>query len=164
MDAKVGGHASFRQLPNYERPIMHTVSRTSLQFPLAYLFAAIIGMASFAVSAADMDVTLSGDQEVPSVTTMASGEAQFSVDDDMILSGSVKTTGITATAAHIHAGAAGTNGPVTISLMMKGENEWVVPADTKLTAEQMTELEAGLMYVNVHSAEHKGGEIRAQLQ
>ncbi|MEQ8207549.1 MAG: CHRD domain-containing protein [Woeseia sp.] len=121
-------------------------------------------MASFAVSAADMDVTLSGDQEVPSVTTMASGEAQFSVDDDMILSGSVKTTGITATAAHIHAGAAGTNGPVTISLMMKGENEWVVPADTKLTAEQMTELEAGLMYVNVHSAEHKGGEIRAQLQ
>ncbi len=143
---------------------MHTVTRTSFRFPLAYLLAVIMGMASFGVSAADIDVTLSGDQEVPSITTMASGEAQLTIDDDMTLSGSVKTKGIKATAAHIHAGAAGENGPVAISLMMKGDNEWIVPADTKLTAAQMTEFKAGGLYVNVHSAEHKGGEIRAQLK
>jgi hypothetical protein len=123
-----------------------------------------MGMASFGVSAEEIKVTLSGDQEVPPVTTMATGKAEFTVKDDMSLSGSVKTEGIKATAAHIHAGAAGTNGPVVVGLMMKGDNEWIVPADTKLTAAQMTELKAGRMYVNVHSAAHKDGEIRAQLK
>lgn len=143
---------------------MNTHTRTSLQFPRAYLLAVIMGVASFGVSAAEINVTLSGDQEVPSVTTMASGTAQFTVEDDMSLSGSVKTEDIKATAAHIHAGAAGKNGPAVIPLTKKGDNEWVVPADTKLTAEQMTELKADRMYVNVHSAAHKGGEIRAQLK
>jgi hypothetical protein len=143
---------------------MHTVTLTSLQFPRAYLFAMIMGMASFGVSSAEIKVTLSGDQEVPPVSTMASGTAQFTVNDDMSLSGSVETQGIKATAAHIHAGAVGNNGPVAVSLTMKSNNEWVVPANTKLTAEQMTKLKAGGMYVNVHSAAHTDGEIRAQLK
>ena len=143
---------------------MHTLTRTSLQFPRAYLLAVIMGVASFGVSAAEMDATLSGDQEVPPVTTMATGTAQFKVKDDMSLSGSVKTQDIKATAAHIHAGAAGKNGPAVVPLTMKGDSEWVVPADTKLTAAQLTELKAGGMYVNVHSAAHPGGEIRAQLK
>ncbi|MCJ7591647.1 MAG: CHRD domain-containing protein, partial [Woeseiaceae bacterium] len=130
----------------------------------ATLLAVIMGMVSFGVSAGEMNVTLGGDQEVPPVTTMASGEAQFMVKDDMSLSGSVKTQGIKATAAHIHTGAAGKNGPVAITLTMKGDNEWFVPADTKLTAAQMKEFNAGGMYVNVHSAAHTDGEIRAQLK
>lgn len=135
-----------------------------MQFPRAYLLAMIMGVASFGVSAAEMNVTLSGDQEVPPVTTMAAGTAQFMVDDDMSLSGSVETQDISATAAHIHAGAAGKNGPVVVPLTMKGDNEWIVPADAKLTAAQITELKAGGMYINVHSAAHPGGEIRAQLK
>lgn len=143
---------------------MHTVSRTSFQFSRQYFLAGIMALASFGVLAADMEVTLSGDQEVPPVTTMATGNAQFTVKDDMSLSGSVKTQGINATAAHIHAGVAGKNGPVVVPLTMKGDNEWIVPADTKLTAAQMKELKAGGMYVNVHSAAHADGEIRAQLK
>lgn len=143
---------------------MHSVTRTSLQFPRAYLLAVIMGMTSFGVSAAEIEVTLSGDQEVPSITTMASGTAQFTVKDDMSVSGSVKTKGIKGTAAHIHAGAAGKNGSVAVPLTKKGDDEWIVPADTKLTAAQMTEFKAGGMYVNVHSAAHKDGEIRAQLK
>ena len=39
-----------------------------------------------------------------------------------------------------------------------------VPAGSKLTDAQLASLKAGNLYVNVHSAEHKPGEIRAQLK
>ena len=143
---------------------MHTNTPASFPSRRVYLLATIMGMASFGVMAAEMNVELSGDQEVPPVTTLASGEARFTVGDDMSLSGSVETEGVKGTAAHIHAGAAGENGPVVIPLTMKGDNGWVVPAKTKLTAEQLTELQAGGMYVNVHSEAHKDGEIRGQLK
>jgi hypothetical protein len=41
---------------------------------------------------------------------------------------------------------------------------WSVPAGAKLTQEQYASFKAGNLYVNVHSAEHKPGEIRAQLK
>ena len=90
--------------------------------------------------------------------------AHFDVKDDMTVSGSVKTEGIKAIAAHIHEGAPGTNGGVAVPLTAKGDNEWVVPEDAKFTAAQMAALKAGNLYVNVHSDAHKGGEIRAQLK
>jgi hypothetical protein len=127
------------------------------------LVAGAIGLASSGISAEDMTVMLSGEQEVPPVETMASGKGQFTLGDDMLLSGSIKTSNVKATAAHIHAGAAGENGPVAIPLTKKGDAEWIVPAGTRLTTEQVKQLKAGSMYVNVHSSAHKGGEIRAQL-
>jgi hypothetical protein len=39
-----------------------------------------------------------------------------------------------------------------------------VPEGKKLTQAQMDALKAGNLYVNVHSNEYKGGEVRAQLQ
>ena len=75
-----------------------------------------------------------------------------------------------ATAAHIHEGAAGTNGPVVVNL--------AAPADGD-AADCLTEGEAGKFvgdqtvaeilddpsdyYVNVHNAEYPGGAIRGQL-
>ena len=117
-----------------------------------------------AASASEVDVKLSGAQEVPAVTTIASGTGMFTVNDDMSISGTVKTTGIKAIAAHIHEGAPGVNGGVAIPLTMKGENEWIVPAGAKLTAAQMQALKEGNLYVNVHSDAHKDGEIRGQLK
>ena len=110
-----------------------------------------------------VQVTLSGANEVPPVITSASGSGRIMVGDDKSVSGSITTTGIVATAAHIHTGAAGVNGPVTIGLTKTADNVWAVPADAKFTDEQYSTYKAGGMYINVHSAANKPGEIRGQL-
>lgn len=114
--------------------------------------------------AAQNKVMLSGSQEVPAVTTSAKGEGTITVNSDKTVSGSVMTSGVDGTMAHIHQAAAGKNGPIIIPLEKKGNNEWMVPANAKLTDEQYKAYEAGDLYVNVHSDAHKGGEIRDQLK
>src|SRR5215813_2564835 len=114
-------------------------------------------------SAMEIKVKLSGTQEVPPVQTPASGTGTITVNDNESVTGTIMTSGIKGTAAHIHAGAAGKNGPVVIPLEKKSESEFVVPAGAKLSEAQYKELKAGNLYVNVHSEAHKDGEIRAQL-
>ena len=113
--------------------------------------------------AADVKVTLSGANEVPPVTTTASGTGTISIADDGAVTGSVSTTGIAGTAAHIHMAAAGKNGPVIVPFVKDGDT-YKAPPGAKLSADQMQALKAGDLYVNVHSAAHPGGEIRAQLK
>jgi hypothetical protein len=107
-------------------------------------------------------VTLSGNNEVPPVQTKATGSGTITVTKEKAVSGSVTTKGVEGTAAHIHDGAAGKNGPVIIPLTKSGET-WSVPAGSKLTDEQYKNFQAGNLYVNVHSAANKNGEIRGQL-
>src|SRR5229473_443647 len=61
-------------------------------------------------------VKLTGDQEVPPVKTAASGNGSFVISSDKSVSGSITTSGVEGTAAHIHEGAADKNGPVIIPL------------------------------------------------
>ena len=128
--------------------------------------AAIIALAAYSTgSAADeIKFMLSGDKEVPAVKTAASGSGTIMVNADMSVSGSVMTTGVAGTMAHIHQAAAGANGPVIIPLTKSGDNGWMVPPNAKLTEPQYKAYKAGELYVNVHSAENKGGEIRGQLK
>lgn len=112
---------------------------------------------------ADVKVKLSGDQEVPPVTTAAMGEGTISVGDDGKISGSVTTHGIDGMMAHIHMAATGKNGPVIVKLTKDGDT-YKVPSDAKLDASQVAAFKAGELYVNVHSANNKGGEIRGQLK
>lgn len=107
-------------------------------------------------------VALSGDKEVPPVQTKATGNGTVTVAQDKSVSGSVKTSGVEGTAAHIHDGAPGKNGPVIIPLTKNGDT-WSVPAGSKLNDEQYKNFQAGNLYVNVHSAANKNGEIRGQL-
>jgi hypothetical protein len=125
--------------------------------------ATLLLMISMSVLATDVKVNLLGDQEVPPVSTTAKGSGTISIHPDMTVTGGIKTTGIEATMAHIHVGAAGANGPIAIGLMRGGEGAWQVPMGSKLTEEQYRAYKAGELYVNVHSVEHKGGEIRGQL-
>jgi len=133
---------------------------------IAVTLAAVMSLAAYAggASADDVKVKLSGDQEVPAVKTQASGNGTITVNADKSVSGSVTTTGVAGTAAHIHMGASGKNGPVIIPLAKSGDSTWNVPAGAKLTDEQYKAYKAGDLYVNVHSAENKGGEVRAQLK
>jgi hypothetical protein len=127
--------------------------------------AAVISIGAFgtAAFAADVHVKLSGANEVPPVTTSASGEGTISIADDGAVSGSVMTKGIEATAAHIHVGAAGKNGPVAVPFTKDGAT-FKAPAGAKLNADQMKAFKAGDLYFNVHSAAHPAGEIRGQLK
>jgi hypothetical protein len=110
-----------------------------------------------------VNVVLSGSEEVPRVATSAGGSGTITIAADKSVSGSVTTTGISGVAAHIHQGARGANGPVSVGLVKTGDNVWSVPAGAKLTDAQYEAFKAGNLYVNVHTAAHKGGEVRGQL-
>jgi CHRD domain len=135
---------------------------TLWQARLTVLAAALV--ASGLALGADVKVTLSGDQEVPSVTTSASGSGTITVGDDKSVKGSVTTKGISGTAAHIHQGAVGKSGGVIIPLTKGADGAWSVPEGTKLTDTQLAAFKAGDLYVNVHSAAHPDGEIRGQIK
>ena len=109
-------------------------------------------------------IKLSGAQEVPPVTTSATGSGVITVAADGAVSGSVTTTGVAGTMAHIHVGAVGKNGPVIVPLAKTSDGVWSVPAGAKLTAEQLASFKAGDLYVNVHSDANKGGEVRGQMK
>lgn len=114
--------------------------------------------------AEDVKVTLQGAEETPAVTTAAAGAGKITIAADKSVTGSIKTTGIDGTAAHIHVGAPGQSGPPIITLTKGTDGVWAVPDGSKLTDDQYASFKAGNLYVNVHSADHKPGEIRAQLK
>lgn len=119
---------------------------------------------SLTASAEDVKVTLTGAQEVPAVTSEAKGEGTITIAKDLSVTGSVKTSGIEGVAAHIHLAEAGKNGPPVVTLTKGEGGTWTTPTGAKLTEDQYKAFKAGHLYVNVHSAAHKGGEIRGQLQ
>ena len=128
---------------------------------VAGLLAGSIGLAS----AEDVAVSLSGDQEVPAVQSTATGKGKITIGADKSVTGKITTSGIQGTMAHIHMGPeAGKNGPPIITLEKGADGTWAVPAGSKLTDDQYAAFKKGALYVNIHSAEHKGGEIRAALK
>jgi hypothetical protein len=80
-----------------------------------------------------------------------------------------------ATAAHIHRGAAGTNGPVVVNLARPNDGDAAdcltqdeilpggTPAFSGATAAEILQ-NPQAFYVNVHNAEYPGGAIRGQLR
>ncbi|WP_194756663.1 CHRD domain-containing protein [Aliidiomarina indica] len=111
---------------------------------------------------------LTGEQEVPSVATDASGDGYALVSTtDFALELRVLTQGVEdATAAHIHTGFAGENGPVLVGLEQDSENanRWMAPAELALTEEILSVLLNGGHYVNVHTPAFPDGEIRGQIE
>ncbi len=142
--------------------------RGARRLALAALVAVAAGCSSMPDSMRGMmsgdNLSLSGSQEVPPVNTSASGKGRIEVKSDRTVSGSVTTAGMTGTMAHIHMGPAGQNGPVIIPLQNSGGGTWTVPANAKLTDAQWDAYQKNGLYVNVHSAAHPGGEVRAQLK
>jgi hypothetical protein len=144
-----------------------TIMNTSLRKPgITLTVVTLVGVlvCGTALAMAPIKTDLSGGQEVPPVASSATGTGTIVVGDDKSVSGAIKTSGMKATAAHIHQGAKGKNGPPIITLTMSSADEWVVPAGAVLTEAQYKSLQDGDLYINVHSDAYKGGEIRAQLK
>jgi hypothetical protein len=108
-------------------------------------------------------VDLGGSQEVPAVDVDGTGTGTITVASDGSVSGSVTTTGVEGIMAHIHEGGIGKNGPVIIPLAQTAPGVWSVPKGAKLTDAQMAAFKKGDLYVNVHTARHRGGEVRGQI-
>lgn len=115
-------------------------------------------------AASGSNVVLSGSHEVPPVSTAATGSGTITVLMDRSVSGSVMTSGVAGTVAHVHLGAPGQNGPVIIPLNRTADNTWSVPASIRLNDTQYEAFRLGNLYVNVHSAANPGGEIRGQMR
>ena len=107
-------------------------------------------------------VKLTGAEEVPPLNVSGSGSGSFRVASDGAITGNVTTKDVQGTMAHIHRGAKGANGPIVVPLDKNGDT-YTVPAGRKLTPQQMDDLKAGNLYVNVHTNRNKGGEVRGQL-
>ena len=125
---------------------------------------------------------LSGKDEVPAVETSATGEAEFTLPANGTMKYRVNVTGISnASAAHIHMGKAGENGDVIVDLLNAPESKdkdtaygmifrgnitdsiLTGPMKGKTLDDLTAAIESGDTYVNVHTSEHKDGEIRGQL-
>jgi len=143
--------------------LFQSFGRVSLVLPLALLI--VVGCATTNGSnQQSMKVTLSGSQEVPPVKTSATGSATVMIKSDRSVSGSITTTGIDAIAAHIHEGEAGKNGPVIVPFAKASDGTWSIAPGAKLSETQYASYLAGNLYVNVHSAANKAGEIRGQIK
>jgi len=120
-----------------------------------------IGLAG-AASAQNYSATLDGLQEVPANASSGSGSGLFSLDGANVLHYNIVFSGTaTETAAHIHGPAnVGVNAGVIFPLPSGSPKIGTVGP---LTAVQVGYLNAGLLYVNIHSTAFPGGEIRGQI-
>ncbi len=108
---------------------------------------------------------LTGLQEVPSVKTSATGVADLTLDtatDVLTWKLVIKNLSSPPVAAHIHGPAMpGANAGVLIPFKV---GEAPITGSAVLIPQQMADLMAGKYYINVHTAQNKGGEIRGQIQ
>jgi hypothetical protein len=68
-----------------------------------------------------------------------------------------------ATVAHIHTGAPGVSGPANVVTLTAGNGVYTAPHPTTLTVQNVTDINAGNLYYNVHSPTYPAGEIRGQI-
>jgi len=129
--------------------------------------------------ATSFTATLSGTNEVPAVTTAATGTATFTINAGQI-EYTVNVTGIeNVLVAHIHTGLVGQIGPVRLNLcgtgapqppcisgtgvLATGTNGTTV-GDPPITFDELVEaIRSDSAYANVHTTQNQGGEIRGQL-
>ena len=127
--------------------------------------------------------TLSGDKEVPPVQTQAKGTAGFSQPHLNNMTYGVQVNNIEGvTAAHIHQGKEGQNGPIIVTLFKADNNTGTGPVNGQLVggtiSNDMLEgpmagktleidlartIQNGEAYVNVHTTENPDGAIRGQV-
>lgn len=110
-------------------------------------------------------VLLSGANEIPAVTTTGAGIGTLAIEGSN-LTYNVSFSGLSApaTAGHIHGPAAATNNAgVVIPFTVPAATSGTVSGSTSLTPDLVADIVNGQAYVNFHTANHPGGEIRGQI-
>jgi hypothetical protein len=129
----------------------------------AFLSAALSISCAFAQTVT-YKIDLKGSEEVPANTTKGTGTAVATYDPaTKLLKWKVTYSGLTgpATMGHIHGPAeSGKNAPVVIPF---AKVDSPIEGSATLTDAQAADLAAGKLYINIHTAENKGGEIRGQV-
>lgn len=130
------------------------------------------------------EANLSGSQEVPQVSTSASGSFSASQNTNENLRFTLNVSAIDkVTEAHLHCGAPGVNGPVVVTLYNGGMATTTLNgvlasgsieqgsirlnagcAQTIATVDDLKrQMANGQIYVNVHTTDYPNGEIRGQV-
>jgi hypothetical protein len=150
------------------------------------LSVALLLATSPALATQTFQATLDGRAQVPKVQSTATGEASFTVaDDGKTIAYTVTVHGLDdITMAHIHIGKSGANGPVAVWLypatgkpkLIQGVTNGELakgtitaanlkgPEHGKPLSALVQAMKSGDAYVNVHTSEHKAGEIRGQIR
>jgi hypothetical protein len=130
----------------------------------AALAALMVAVAPSFAETLSFKANLSAASEVPPNASAGTGTATATYDTaSKKLAWSVTYSGLTgsATAAHFHGPAeAGKNAGVAVPIPGTASP---MTGEATLTDAQAADLMAGKWYVNVHTAENKGGEIRGQV-
>jgi hypothetical protein len=149
-----------------------------------FVFLVLVLFVSIGIAAGERSfkAKLSGSEVVPPVKTMAKGESLFQLSKD----GNELTYKLTVadienvTAAHIHDGKLGKNGPPIVNLFTAPKKEGkfsgalsegtITAKDLigelkgKLFSHFIQMIEDGHAYVNVHTDRYPDGEIRGQIR
>ncbi len=111
-------------------------------------------------------VLLTAEQEVPPIESdgSATGFVTFDGDSNALVV-HVNTLGLDdANMAHVHQAIGGTNGPVLIALTQDpGDLAHWLAEDGSLDSDGLAALNAGELYINVHTPANLPGEVRGQI-
>jgi transforming growth factor-beta-induced protein len=123
------------------------------------------------------EVMLEGGQQNPPVTTDGMGSVAITLNEDtsvMTLTGSVSNLSSPLFdvnpdigSVHIHEAPRGENGPVIFPIDVERTGDGTsatLSLTATLTNEQVSTLQAGGYYINVHTENFNGGEIRGQIE
>jgi len=136
-----------------------------MSIPTLALAAALASVLAVAPASAEMvafKADLKGASEVPPNDSAGIGNAEVNVDTaTKEVKWTIQFSGLSgdATAAHFHGPAdVGENAGPVVDISGKTES-----GSAALTDAQLADLQAGKMYLNIHSAKFPDGEIRGQV-
>lgn len=118
----------------------------------------------------DATASLLGANEAPAVTTAATGTSQANLDGDVLtVTGSFSglesdLITVSGSSAHVHEAPAGQAGPIVFNLNVTSSDNrsGTFTGSQTLTQAQRDAYLAGRYYVNIHTVNNPGGEIRGQ--
>jgi hypothetical protein len=143
------------------------MTRTALKSVLA----ALLALPALQATLITFNANLTGSQEVPPVATPATGFGTVILDtvgSTITVNESWSNLTSPAVASHIHGpGAPGVNAAILFPFNLgtgAGAITGSIPQQSfAITSTEMGQLQGGLFYMNVHSSNFPGGEIRGQL-